>query len=126
MPALTWTNVPDSAKSLLLTMDTAPGPARPNEPVQTDFNHLVQYNISPKSKGLDAALSLGIKGKNFKGSVGYTPPCSQGPGQKTYTFHLYALSMQLVGDSLTGSQVMLQASKSVVAEASVNVFYTRQ
>ncbi|MEY4743925.1 MAG: hypothetical protein RIR34_1264 [Actinomycetota bacterium] len=126
MPALTWTNVPDSAKSLLLTMDTAPGPARPNEPVQTDFNHLVQYNISPKSKGMDAALSLGIKGKNFKGSLGYTPPCSQGPGQKTYTFHLYALSTQLVGESLTGSQVMLQASKSIVAEASVSVFYSRQ
>jgi phosphatidylethanolamine-binding protein (PEBP) family uncharacterized protein len=126
MPALTWTNVPDSAQSLLLTMDTAPGPARPNEPVQTDFNHLVQYNISPKSKGLDAALSVGTKGKNFKGSLGYTPPCSQGPGQKTYTFHLYALSTQLVGDGLTGSQAMLQASRFIVAEASLNLVYTRQ
>ena len=126
MPALTWTNVPSSAKSLLLTMDTAPGPVRPNEPVQTDFNHLVQYNISPKAQGLDAALSLGTKGKNFKGSLGYTPPCSQGPGQKTYTFHLYALSTQLVGDGLTGSQALLQASKFIVEEASLNLFYTRQ
>jgi phosphatidylethanolamine-binding protein (PEBP) family uncharacterized protein len=125
MPSLAWAGVPSMAKSLLLTMDTAAGPARPGEPIQTDFNHLVQYNLSPTSQGISNSLATGSKGKNFKGSLGYTPPCSQGPGQKTYTFHLYALAVESSGTALTGAQVLAQASGKILAEAKLSVFYAR-
>lgn len=125
MPTLTWANVPAQAKSLVLTMDTAAGPARPGEPVQTDFNHLVQYNLNATSTSINSSLSLGTKGKNFKGTLGYAPPCSQGPGEKTYTFHLYALSIDIVGTALTGQQVLSQASNSIVAEAKLSLTYSR-
>lgn len=125
MPSLAWVGVPTTAKSLLLTMDTAAGPVRPGEPAQTDFNHLVQYNLSPTSQGISNTLAIGSKGKNFKGSLGYTPPCSQGPGLKTYTFHLYALAVESSGTALTGAQVLAQASGKILAETKLSVFYTR-
>ena len=125
MPTLQWSNVPATTKSLLLTMDTAAGPARPGEPAQTDFNHLVQFNISPQASAITSALSVGTKGKNFKGTLGYTPPCSQGPGEKSYTFHLFALSTELVGTALTGAQALAQADQKVISEAKLTVSYTR-
>jgi phosphatidylethanolamine-binding protein (PEBP) family uncharacterized protein len=125
MPTLKWKNVPAGTKSLLLTMDTAPGPARPGEKVPNDFTHLVQFNIGPTTQEINHSLSSGTQGKNFKGSLGYTPPCSQGPGEKTYTFHLYALSAQLVGEALTGSLALAQAKDLTLAEVKLSVFYSR-
>jgi phosphatidylethanolamine-binding protein (PEBP) family uncharacterized protein len=125
MPTLAWSGVPSSAKSLLLTFDTAAGPARPGEVAQTDFNHLVHYNLSPTASGLTSSLAIGAKGKNFKGTLGYTPPCSQGPGEKTYTFHLYALSVSLTGDALTGAAALAQAQGHIVSETKLDVFYSR-
>jgi phosphatidylethanolamine-binding protein (PEBP) family uncharacterized protein len=125
MPDLAWVGTPSGSKSLLLTMDTAPGPARPGETVQTDFNHLVQYNLSPKATSIGTSLNVGTKGKNFKGSLGYTPPCSQGPGEKVYVFHLYALDIELIGSSLTGAQALSQAAGHILGEAKLNAYYSR-
>ena len=125
-PTLAWSGIPASAKSLVLLMDTAAGPARAGEPTQTDFNHLVQYNIPVASSGLDSRLSIGTKGKNFKGSLGYTPPCSQGPGEKTYTFHLIAATNSNLAAGMTGAQVMAQIAQSTVATASLDLKYTRK
>ena len=125
MPSLKWQNVPAGTKSLLLTMDTVPGPARPGETEPSDFNHLVQFNIGPTIQEINNSLSSGSKGKNFKGSLGYTPPCSQGPGEKTYTFHLYALSAQLTGQTLTGPEALAQAKNHLLGEATLSVFYSR-
>lgn len=125
MPTLQWSNAPQATKSFLLTMDTAAGPARPGEPVQTDFNHLVQYNLPPDLTQITSSLASGSKGKNFKGTLGFTPPCSQGPGLKTYTFHLYALSGIAVGDALTGAQVLDQLGQLILSEAKLSLTYTR-
>jgi phosphatidylethanolamine-binding protein (PEBP) family uncharacterized protein len=125
VPSLTWANPPSGTKSFLLTMDTAPGPARPGEAVQTDFNHLVVYNIPVSSLSFGPQSSVGQLGKNFKGTLGYTPPCSQGPGLKTYTFHLYALSDNLTGAALTGSQALALASGKLLAEAKLDLTYSR-
>lgn len=38
------------------------------------------------------ARDIGTLGAGFKGKAGYEPPHSQGPGEKRYTIHLYALS----------------------------------
>ena len=125
MPQLSWSAAPVGTKFYLLTMDTAPGPVRPGETAQTDFNHLVIYNIPAATNSLDSNSTSGIKGKNFKGTLGYTPPCSQGPGLKTYTFHLFALSAALSSNVLTGPQAISAAGSSTLATADLSLNYTR-
>ena len=59
----------------------------------------------------------------------YDPPCSQGPGPKTYTFTLYALSgspsltadpAQVTGPALTGA-----IAPVTLGTASLNLSYSR-
>lgn len=125
LPTLSWTTPPSGSQSLLLIMDTPAGPVRPGEVAQTDFTHLVQYNIPAKAGTLTSKLELGSPGKNFKGALGYTPPCSQGPGDKAYTFHLYALSGQLTGSALTGTAALAAAKALLLAETAVTLHYSR-
>lgn len=125
MPQLTWSGAPTGTKTFLLTMDTPSGPVRAGEPTQTDFNHLVIYNLPATAVGFGSTSRTGIQGKNFKGTLGFTPPCSQGPGLKTYTFHLYALSDNLAGAALTGPQAISSAKSLVLATAELSLSYTR-
>jgi len=124
-PELVWTSVPSGTKTLLLTMDTPPGPARAGEVAQTDFNHLVVYNIPAMIDSYGTQSAIGQLGKNFKGTLGYTPPCSQGPGLKTYTFHLYALAGSISGTGLTGAQALAQASALTLGATTLSLTYTR-
>ena len=126
VPTLTWANIPAGTKSLAITFNTLPGPARPGEIAQDDFNHLVIYNLASTSVGLDSKLIDGILGKNFKGSLGYTPPCSQGPGQKEYTFTLYAVSAPVTQTGLTGPELLNQITGKILGTAKLTVYYTRK
>ncbi|NQX00501.1 YHYH protein [bacterium] len=71
---------------------------------------------------------VGKLGTGFRGKVGYEPPHSKGPGPKTYTLTLYALSAapQLsVPSSQVSRQVLLGAIKgSVLASTELNVVYS--
>jgi phosphatidylethanolamine-binding protein (PEBP) family uncharacterized protein len=126
MPILTWSGNPTGTKSFLITMDTAPGPVRPGETVQTDFNHLVIYDVPASASSIGPAISIGKSGKNFKGTIGYTPPCSQGPGLKSYTFHIYALNALLGTSNLTGSAALKLAEGKILGQANLVTTYTRQ
>jgi phosphatidylethanolamine-binding protein (PEBP) family uncharacterized protein len=54
------------------------------------------YNIPAQISGVAAGQSVGTLGNNVVNNRNeYTPPCSKGPGEKSYTFHLYALSASL-------------------------------
>jgi hypothetical protein len=59
----------------------------------------------------------------------FTPPHSQGPGPKTYTLTLYALSQEpviAVADSLVNRAVMLDAIKDITLDsAMLHVVYSR-
>jgi len=125
-PTLSWSNIPTGTKSLAVTFDTLPGPVRPGEAATQDFNHLVIYDLSPTSTGLDGKLTSGILGKNFKGTIGYTPPCSQGPGLKEYTFNLFALTSEITQTGLTGPELLSQIKGKVLGVAKLTVYYTRK
>lgn len=125
MPQLSWSGAPSATKYFLITMDTPAGPARPGETAQTDFNHLVLYNIPISTSTIGPNSTAGVQGKNFKGSLGYTPPCSQGPGLKTYTFHLYALSASLPTTAMTGAEALAAAKDLTLATTTLNLTYTR-
>lgn len=125
VPHLAWSGAPVGTKYFLLTMDTLPGPVRPGESAQSDLNHLVLYNIPVSETTLAPGRMIGVQGKNFKGTLGYTPPCSQGPGLKNYTFHLSALSGPLSGQSLTGAQAIAAAKPLLLSSVELSLSYSR-
>ena len=75
------------------------------------------------------AKGVGQLGPSFKGQIGYEPPHSQGPGLKTYTFTVYALSAppQLSQPPREVTrEVLLAAMKgSILDSAELKVTYTR-
>ena len=93
-PPLTWSGVPDRAKSLALIVDDpdAPDPAAP----KMTWVHWVLYDIPPASGGLQAAaapLPRGTRdGLNDWDRTGYGGPCPP-IGRHRYFFKLYALDM---------------------------------
>jgi len=93
-PPLSWSNVPDGTKSLVLIVDDpdAPDPAAPKR----IWVHWVLYNIAPTAayltEGIDAgALPKGtLEGFNDWNETGYGGPCPP-IGRHRYFHKLYAL-----------------------------------
>jgi len=97
-PALAWTGVPATAKSLALIVDDpdAPDPAAP----RVTWVHWVLYDIPPSASGLaegasGSGLPAGTKwGLNDWKKTGYGGPCPP-IGRHRYFFKLYALDTVL-------------------------------
>jgi Raf kinase inhibitor-like YbhB/YbcL family protein len=96
-PALRWSGVPSSAKSLALVVDDpdAPDPAAP----QRTWVHWVLYDLPPTTDGLAekaaAKLPAGTReGRNDWQKTGYGAACPP-KGQHRYVFKLYALDRVL-------------------------------
>ena len=97
-PALSWTDVPAGAKSLILIVDDpdAPDPAAP----KMTWVHWVLYNIPASASGLPEAvaaqnLPAGTKeGLNDWKRTGYGGPCPP-IGRHRYFHKLYALDATL-------------------------------
>ncbi len=93
-PALKWTGVPPTARSLALILDD------PDAPMGT-FVHWVVYNLSPTVKGLPEGVSAsasvedGEQGVNGRGAIGYTGACPPPGKPHHYQFRLYALNQKL-------------------------------
>ena len=110
-------------------MDSIPGPPRPGEVDSGKHFYFILFNIPKDAKSIGKAVpGVGTYGQNFLGrSLGYTPPCSQGPGAKKYTITIYALSTLL---DLNASEVTLQTLESamankILAQTGISVTYTR-
>lgn len=126
-PALSWTEVPQNAKSLALIVDDpdAPDPAAP----KMTWVHWVLYDIPPGTPGLpEAAKSLPAgtrEGLNDWKRTGYGGPCPP-IGRHRYFFKLYALDVQLPDLSRPDKAALEAAMKGhVVAEAQVFGTYQR-
>lgn len=97
-PDLSWDDVPDNAKSLVLIVDDpdAPDPAAP----KLTWVHWVLYNIPANATGLPQAvaakaLPAGTKeGLNDWKRTGYGGPCPP-IGRHRYFHKLYALDIVL-------------------------------
>ncbi|MBB1360934.1 YbhB/YbcL family Raf kinase inhibitor-like protein [Shewanella sp. SR44-4] len=92
-----------------------------NQPEELKW-YWTAYNIPAQASGIGS----GSKEKQSVGSFGsntvnnrneYAPPCSKGPGQKVYTFHLYALSKSLDIDSSAPVSAPVSASVSAPVSA---------
>jgi phosphatidylethanolamine-binding protein (PEBP) family uncharacterized protein len=123
-PPLGWTNVPSGAKGFALLMTTMPSAG------SIKYNWVLS-GIPLETTGLARNSSgVGTSGVGSDGpTAGYQSPCSQGPGLKTYTFTLYALSASPVlltaATGVTGEALSASISSISLASSVLNVTYTR-
>lgn len=97
-PTLSWSGVPQHAKSLVLIIDDpdAPDPANP----KMTWVHWLLYNIPPATKELTKAITAGalpgntLQGNNDWKHTGYRGPCPP-IGRHRYFHKLYALDIEL-------------------------------
>ena len=93
-PALEWSGVPKSAKTLAIICDDPDAPSG-------DWVHWVLYNLPAENIGLVENMPTtenlkagGFQGKNDFGKIGYGGPCPPS-GTHHYFFRLYALDAEL-------------------------------
>ena len=122
--ALSWSGAPVGTKSFAVIMHTVASPI--------DIHwYWVLYNIPANvtslAKNSTGVGTLGTNSLNDKQS--YSPPCSKGPGDKMYTYTVYALSAQpqfSVPASQVTRPVLLAAIKNItLASAELHVIYAR-
>ena len=120
-PALNWSNAPSGTRSFALLMSTLPGDG------STKYNWVL-YNIpAGRSSLLKANFGVGQAGVGSDGpAAAYQPPCSQGPGNKIYTFTLYALSVAPTPSTPPdGAALLSSITPNVLGKASLNAVYSR-
>jgi phosphatidylethanolamine-binding protein (PEBP) family uncharacterized protein len=123
--ALSWSGAPAGTQSFAVIMHHVASP--------TDIHwYWVVYDIpAGESSLLKNMQGIGTLGTNsVNDQAAYTPPCSTGPGPKTYTYTVYALSAEpqlSVQPLQVNRQVLLDAIKDItLASAELNVTYSRQ
>jgi phosphatidylethanolamine-binding protein (PEBP) family uncharacterized protein len=126
-PELSWANAPSGTKEFAVLMTT---PAGPGDVGTTKWNWVL-YGIPVTATGLARnTTGIGTAGVGSDGpTLGYQPPCSQGPGIKYYTFTVYALSgspsLPSAPDQVTGAVLTQAISSITLGSASITLNYTR-
>lgn len=121
-PPLSWSNIPDKARSLALIVDDPDAPRR-------TWVHWVVYNLPASSHGLPEAITTSqlpagaFEGMNDWKRAGYGGPCPP-TGRHRYYFRLYALDTVLPDLHQPGKTKLLQnMSGHVLAEAELMATY---
>lgn len=120
---LHWRGAPSGTACYALVMHHT-------DPEGKERCYWVLYDIPGTASGLPKnAQGIGRLGANsINGQTAYAPPHSKGPGPKTYTVTVYALSKQTGLDSPTpvSREALMGAIKdSIIASADLSFFYTR-
>jgi phosphatidylethanolamine-binding protein (PEBP) family uncharacterized protein len=121
-PPLAWTGAPSGTVEFALTISTIALDG-------TKWNWVL-FNIPGTASSLAEGTAVGTAGVSTDGSdLRYYPPCSSGPGEKTYTFTLYALSgtptFSVPKSQVTGAILSSAISPLVIGSRQLNVTYTR-
>ena len=123
-PPLAWKNAPSGTKSYAIIMHHIP-PTGEKHVYYVVYKLPLTVNLLPENN--TTIGSFGVNTVNGKNS--YSPPCSQGPGAKTYIITAYALSAEPVIPATTAKVIMdvvLDAIKSTtLAKSELSVSYTR-
>lgn len=121
-PPLSWDDVPEVTKSLVLIVDDpdAPDPADP----KMTWDHWLLYNIDPKCKGLTANVGLHelpegtLRGTTSWKNQNYGGPCPP-IGRHRYFHKLYALNVVLPDLNKPTSDQLRQAMAGHVIDEAV-------
>jgi phosphatidylethanolamine-binding protein (PEBP) family uncharacterized protein len=122
-PALTWSNAPAGTSEFAVLMTTLPGDG------STKYNWVL-HSIPVGQTGLAKdSYGVGTLGVGSDGPiVAYQAPCSQGLGEKTYTFTVYALSASpnlSATTAATGASLTSAMAGITVGSASLSLTYNR-
>jgi Raf kinase inhibitor-like YbhB/YbcL family protein len=124
-PALTFSGVPASAKSLVLIVDD---PDVPKTMIPSgEFVHWLVWDIAPTSKGIvEADKAAATMGLNGTGKPGYYPMCPP-DREHRYFFKLYALDKMLGDAKITNKAELLAAMQGhMVSEAELMGRYPKK
>lgn len=122
-PPLSWTAGPAGTVGYALLMHTDARDGR-------KWNWVL-YGIPAGTTSLSAGqMGLGTAGKTSDGpQLAYAPPCSQGPGEKLYTFTVFALSgtpaFQVPAAQVTGPVLEAAVAGMTLSKAALSVGYAR-
>ena len=121
-PPLAWTDAPEGTVEFAILMTTLA-----NDGLKWNW---VLYGIPGNVTSLAEDDPDGIAGLTSDGpKLAYSPPCSQGPGAKTYTFTIYALSRAAAFDvpaaQVNGAVLTSALSQLTLATSELSVTYTR-
>ena len=121
-PPLAWTGAPKGTVEYALTISTIALDG-------TKWNWVL-YHIPVGVTSLAEGSKVGTAGVSTDGpDLRYYPPCSSGPGVKSYTFTLYALSgtptFSVPASQVTGDILTSAISPLIIGSSQVNVTYTR-
>ena len=129
-PPLTWKDVPESTKSLVLIVDDpdAPDPKAP----KLTWVHWVLYNLPPNVDNLPEAVTSNnlpagtLEGLNDWKRIGYGGPCPP-IGRHRYFHKLYALD-EVLSDLNTPTKTKLEAEMRlhIIASAELVGTYEKQ
>ena len=122
-PALAWYNKPAGTQEFALTIKTITADGSPKW-------NWVMYSIPAATTGLAKNTSgVGVTGQGSDlSALVYNPPCSIGPGPRTYTLTLYALSASPTlppASSVTGDVLTSAIASMIISSTSVSMVYTR-
>ncbi|MDP5029562.1 YHYH protein [Paraglaciecola sp.] len=120
-PPLSWSGAPPSTQSYALIMHH-------NAPDGVHW-YWTMYNIGGDATHVNSGQTLGLLGTNSVNDLkAYAPPCSKGPGEKSYTYTLYALSAPVVLNENTrvDRATLLAAMQNItLGSAQLSVSYER-
>jgi hypothetical protein len=124
-PPLSWKNVPNSAKSIVLICDDPDAPAG-------DWVHWVCYDIPSNVASLPEAVTAsdtlacgGRQGKTDFGKIGYGGPCPPN-GTHRYFFKVFALDTMLnLPAGKTRKEILKAIKGHVVASGELVGTYSR-
>jgi phosphatidylethanolamine-binding protein (PEBP) family uncharacterized protein len=122
-PPLAWTGAPAGTTEYALLMTTV-------APDGLKWNWVLYAIPGAEAAIAEGATGLGTAGLTSDGpALAYSPPCSQGPGPKSYTFTLYALSgsppLPSPANKVTGAVLTSAIGPLTLASSAVTVSYTR-
>lgn len=123
-PPFAWSGVPAGTQSLALTVHHVP-------PEGGEHVYLVLWDLPATATGIGEAESkLGTFGINtVNRRAEWAPPCSQGPGEKTYVATLYALSarpaLSASAGAATRAELLGVIAHTTLATATRELRYTR-
>ena len=120
---LAWSNPPAGTKSYAIIMHTI-------APDTTKWYWMVWNIPSTVTSLTENSTGIGTLGSNsVNDKGGYSPPCSSGPGTKTYTYTVYALSsapqISATPITVTRDQLLQAISDRTLGSAALNTTYAR-
>jgi phosphatidylethanolamine-binding protein (PEBP) family uncharacterized protein len=121
---LAWSNAPSGTREFALLMSTLPGDGT------VKWSWVLSGIPATVSSLAKNTTGVGVLGVGSDGpTAAYQPPCSQGPGPKTYTFTVYALSaspsLPAAPTQVTGAVLTSAIAPVTIGSASLSLTYTR-